>query len=190
MCIVPVHVCHIRLDKTPGTIECVSTRIGHYQLQPTLSESSSLAGVGLMSSQQRPDSDSPSTVSSTSQLLLHDVSSDMDVTSSSAATAVGYSRHGSVSPQSSSCDVSGVASRRDVVIAMPPCADAAVFRTDSVTSPGLSATTRDSQEQLTSRDDVTATSSRMSGGAMSHRSSSSSENSTCELLKAHAEQRH
>ena len=162
--------------------------VGHYQLQPTLSESSSLAGVGLMSSQQRPDSDSPSTVSSTSQLLLHDVSSDMDVTSSAAA-AVGY-RHGSVSPQSSSCDVSGIASRRDVVIAMPPCADAAVFRTDSVTSPGLSANANDSQEQLTPRDDVTATSSRMSGGAMSHRSSSSSENSTCELLKAHAEQRH
>ena len=163
--------------------------VGHYQLQPTLSESSSLAGVGLMSSQQRPDSDSPSTVSSTSQLLLHDVSSDMDVTSSAAA-AVGY-RHGSVSPQSSSCDVSGIASRRDVVIAMPPCADAAVFRTDSVTSPGLSAiNASDSREQLTPRDDVTATSSRMSGGAMSHRSSSSSENSTCELLKAHAEQRH
>ena len=163
--------------------------VGHYQLQPTLSESSSLAGVGLMSSQQRPESDSPSTVSSTSQLLLHDVSSDMDVTSSAAA-AVGYSRHGSVSPQSSSCDVSGVASRRDVVIAMPPCVDAAVFRTDSVTSPGLSANASDSREQLTPRDDVTATSSRMNGGAMSHRSSSSSENSTCELLKAHAEQRH
>ena len=162
--------------------------VGHYQLQPTLSESSSLAGVGLMSSQQRPDSDSPSTVSSTSQLLLHDVSSDMDVTSSAAA-AVGY-RHGSVSPQSSSCDVGGIASRRDVIIAMPPCVDAAGFRTDSVTSPGLSANASDSQEQLTPRDDVTATSSRMSGGAMSHRSSSSSENSTCELLKAHAEQRH
>ena len=173
MCI----VYRFRLDKTTGTI--VSTPVGHYQLQPTLSESSSLAGVGLMSSQQRPDSDSPSTVSSTSQLLLHDVSSDMDVTSSAAA-AVGY-RHGSVSPQSSSCD-GGIASRRDVVIAMPPCVDAAAFRTDSVTSPRLSANANDSQEQLTPRDDVTAT--------MSHRSSSSSENSTCELLKAHAEQRH